>query len=40
MASTSKLNDKDYTKLLHDEGFAAASHKEIAESLMKRSKML
>ena len=35
MASTSQLNDNDYTKLLHDEGFAAASYKEIAESLMK-----
>ena len=35
MTSPAKLNDKEYTKLLDDEDFSAASYKEIATALME-----
>ena len=35
MTSPAKLNDKEYTKLLDDEDFSAASYKEIATPLME-----
>ena len=35
MASSANLTDKEYTKLLDDEDFSAASYEEIAQALMK-----
>ena len=35
MTSPARLNDKQYTKLLDDEDFSAASYEEIAQALMK-----
>ena len=35
MTSPAKLNDKEYTKLLDDADFSAASYKEIATALME-----
>ena len=34
-AFTSKLSDKEYTKILQDEDFGAASYKEVADAFMK-----
>ena len=35
MTSSANLTDKEYTKLLDDEDFSAASYKEIATALME-----
>ena len=35
MASTSKINDREYSEILKDANFTLASYQEIAESLME-----